>query len=199
MKIFNSLILFFIIVILTSCSSTGSIPSCIDIVPPEIKLTGEKTTLEKQIIGEYEELEKDAWVISTVQNNVQRTEGETFQTSGDPVLFEAMKIREYHKKKIREYKDEGVIGEANTGYIKYRKMNKYESDKNLKQILNTVIEEENKARRIIFIRSLVLSGVEKPTEKQISDFGESFYESQVESALVNDIIQNTNGQWTIKR
>lgn len=187
-----------ILAVVTACSSTGG-PSCIDIVPPEIKLTGEKTILEKQIIGDYEELEKDAWVISTVQNNVQRSEGETFQTSGDPVMFKAMKIREYHSEKIRVYKNEGAIGEANTGYLKYLRTDKYEKDPPEKKILFTVIAEENKVRRIIFIRSLILSGVEKPTEKQIADMGRAFYEDQVESAQKNDKIQEKNGKWTVKK
>ena len=75
------------------------------IVPPAINLTGGKTIVERQIIGDYRELEKDAWVLSSVQTNVQKS-GSEGRGSADPELFQAMQVREFHKEKIRKYKDD---------------------------------------------------------------------------------------------
>ena len=49
---------------LTGCSSG---PSCITVTPPKVNMTTEKTAIERQIIGEYRELEKDAWAISSAR------------------------------------------------------------------------------------------------------------------------------------
>ncbi len=188
------------VLLLSGCVSGGGL-SCIDIVPPKIELTGEKTALERQIIGEYKELEEDAWLISSVKTNVSREKNNRQQSVGDPVLFEALKIKEYHEEKLRVYKNEGVIGESKKGYIEYITFvnTKYEKDKSEKSILIAIIDEENKARYIIFKRSLTLSGIENPTEEQISIFGQDFAIEQQAAALKNDYIQNRNDIWELKK
>ena len=136
--------------VLLGCSSKipflKDIPSCCLISPPDVHLTGEKTVVERQIVGDYRELEKDAWIISSVRTNIQRSKGTT--TGGDEYILKALKIREFHEDKIRRYKDQGAVGEKNNGFIAYIRHSKYESDKNLKNILLRVAEEENKARKI---------------------------------------------------
>ncbi|MBN1499139.1 MAG: DUF1318 domain-containing protein [Spirochaetes bacterium] len=196
----NRRILAAAMLILTGCASGGGI-SCIDIVPPKIELTGEKTALERQVIGEYKELEEDAWIISSVQTNVAREQRNSQQASADQILFEAFKIREYHSEKIREYKNEGVIGEKSNGFIEYISFvnRKYENDKQEKNLITALIDEENKARYTIFRRSLVLSGIENPDEAQIRAFGEDFAVEQRSSALKDDYIQNRNGIWELKK
>jgi hypothetical protein len=172
------------------------IVSC-TIAPPVINITGEKTVIERQIVGDYRELEKDAWILSSVKTNIQR-KGYTVVIGGDRILFTAMKIREYHMDKIRDYKDEGAIGEMNTGYVQYRSTLKYDRDRDLKELLFRVINEENKARGIIFKRSLIRSGVKDPDNEEIRSIGMKFAEEQRELAQKNDWIQNESGNWIRK-
>ena len=73
------------------CSSG---PSCITVVPPTINLTGEKTVIERQIVGDYRELEKDAWSISSVKTTTGKSASQG-QISGDPEIVKAVKIRDY--------------------------------------------------------------------------------------------------------
>lgn len=167
------------------------------IAPPVINITGEKTIIERQIVGDYRELEKDAWILSSVKTNIQR-KGYTVVIGGDRILFTAMKIREYHKDKVRDYKDEGAIGETNTGYIQYRSTPRYDRDRDLKEILFRVIQEENKARKIIFKRSLIRSGVKDPGNEEIRSFGMKFAQEQRERAQKSDWIQNESGKWIRK-
>jgi hypothetical protein len=191
----------YIIVSIIICSAllngcaTGT-PSCIDFVPPKVQFTGEKTVVERQIIGDYRELEKDAWVVSSVQSSMVPA-GRSVR--GDRVLFSAMQVREFHKPKIRKYKDESAIGEGNTGLIYYRRTSKYEKSQELKKILMVVLQEENKARAIIFKRSIVLSGKTKPSESEIKTFAEQFSREQQALAIKNDWIQNSKGVWVRKK
>ncbi|MBN2041479.1 MAG: DUF1318 domain-containing protein [Spirochaetes bacterium] len=184
---------------LTACATgDNSIPSCCLIAQPSVTLTGEKTSIERHIVGEYSELEKDAWIISSVDTGMQRGERASVE-SGDEELLAAIKIREFHKEKIRNYKDEGVIGELNNGLVAYRQLFKYENNSNFKKILLTVIEEENKARRTIFIRSLMRNKKDSPSEEEMRAFGKIFAEEQQALAEKNDWIQDRSGQWIRKK
>ena len=67
--------------LITGCASSSS---CISIVPPPVNLTGEKTSVERQIVGDYEEIEKDAWAISSVKTSVSDTRQEGSYAVSDP-------------------------------------------------------------------------------------------------------------------
>lgn len=177
----------------------STVPSCITIEIPTPTITGEKTVIERQIVGDYRELEKDAWMLSSVKTNIQRKRGTASIIGGDRILFRAMKIREFHLDKIREYKNNGAIGEGNHGYIVYRQVSRYEQDRDLKGILLRVIGEENRARKIIFRRSLERSGIEKPGEKEMIGFGRIFAKEQRALAQTHDWIQEESGSWVRKK
>jgi Protein of unknown function (DUF1318) len=180
---------------LAGCSSS---PSCCIIAPPTINLTGEKTVIERQIVGEYMELEKDAWTVSSVKTTVGRKNA-SGKMSGDPELFKYMKVRELHYDKIKEYKGEGALGESNNGYIQYIETKKYESSPAEKKILLTVIDEENRARREIFSRSIFLSKGSGPETGEIDAFGKLFAEEQRGLASKDEWIQDSSGKWGRKR
>jgi len=182
-------------IITAGCSST---PSCINIVPPDVNLTGEKTVIERQIVGDYMELEKDAWTVSSVKTTVGR-KNVSGKISGDPELFKYMKVREFHSDKIKEYKSEGTLGEGNTGYIQYMETKKYESSPAEKKILLTVIDEENRARREIFNRLIFLSKGTESEKVEVDFFGKIFAEEQRGLALKDEWIQENSGKWGRKK
>jgi hypothetical protein len=173
--------------------------SCMSLKPPKMHLTGKPTVLESQVIGNYDEIEKDAWAISSVKTNVSGLTSSSANIIGDQELFEALKIREFHADKIRDYKNEGALGENNVGLLAYRVTQKYEEDQELKRLLTLLIEEENKARTTIFSRSLILGGTENPTPFDLEQYGRKFAESQQEIAIENDWVQNNSGNWFRKQ
>ncbi len=178
-------------------SMITGISGCV-IAPPEIRLTGEKTLVENQIIGEYREIEEDAWTVSSVKTGVQRQQGVQV-LSGDDQFVRAMKIRELNEPLIRAFKDEGAVGEGNNGYASYVKTDKYEKDRESRKALQNVVDDENRARRTVFERSLVVTGTQKPAESDIALMGKKFAADEQSRALVNDWIQGTNGQWQRKK
>ncbi len=180
---------------LTGCSSS---PSCCVIVPPDINLTGQKTVVERQIIGDYRELEKDAWAVSSVRTAAGK-KNISGKMSGDPELFKYMKVREYHTDKIREYKVEGAIGEAGSGYIQYIESKKYESSPAEKKLLMVLIEEENKSRQGIFNRSIFLAKGSEPSKGEVESFGREFAEEQRAIAAKDEWVQGTSGRWERKK
>jgi hypothetical protein len=166
--------------------------------PPAIRLTGEKTLVENQIIGEYREIEDNAWAVSSTKTAIIRQAGLQIMTA-DEALLRAMKVRELNEDSIRRCKDDEAIGEGFDGYIANMKAPKYESDAEARKYLLTLIDDENKARRIIFERSLILSGKENPTDEELSGFAKRFAQAEQSRSLKNDWIQRSNGQWQKKK
>ena len=173
--------------------------SCSTIVPPKMFITGEKTVIESQVVGDYKEIEKDAWAISSVPTHVQKERSKRSSAVGDAELFKAMKIREYNADVIMYYKNERVIGEAKNGLLEYRRSRTIEEESDIKRIVMTIIEDENRARMTIFKRTLILGGKPSPTPYDIQVFGEKFAEEQRDAAQAGDWIQNNSGSWFKKR
>jgi len=186
-----------IFIIIATLFITGCSSGCIAISPPNINLTSEQTVIERQIIGDYKEIEKDAWVISSVKTSENRHNNKMTKI-GDEKTFLAMQIRELHRKKIRKYKNSSVIGENFNGYISYLKNKEYENDLNKKSILLIILKEENKARKNIFIGTVRSIIHEKPSNDQLSLIGRKFAIQQREIAKDGDMIQLENGLWEKK-
>jgi hypothetical protein len=182
----------------SSMDSCSSSPSCCSIIPPNVNITGEKTVIERQIIGDYMEIEKDAWAISSVRTTASQGTV-SGKMAGDPELFKYTKIREFHQDKIREYKNESALGENNKGFIQYIETKKYEMSPAEKKILLTLIDEENIARREIFTRFIYLSKESTPQENEIVFFGILFAEEQRGLALKGEWIQQNSGTWERKK
>ncbi len=193
----NIIIIISAIILVSLYTGCSSVPSCITVVPPTINLTGEKTVIERQIIGDYRELEEDAWSISSVKTTTGRSASQR-QISGDPEIVKAVKIRDYISDKVLAYKKEGAIGESAIGYVAYRETKKYESSADFKKALMLVIEDENNARKTIFTRSLMnIEGVE-PDKAKVENFGKLFAEEQRAIAEKGDWIQDNSGRWIRK-
>ena len=193
-------IAFFLILAAAVYSASGckSTPSCLSVIPPSLNLTSEKTVIERQIIGDYMELEKDAWIVSSVKTTHSSGRAKA-DISGDPELMKAEKLREFHAGRLAEYKSEGAAGEGNDGFVAYIKSDKYESDAAQKKVLLAVIDEENSARKIIFRRSLFAINNTEPSAEEIAAFGRIFAEEQRVLTVKGQWVQEKSGKWVKKK
>lgn len=172
-------------------------PHCCLIEPPSLNITPEKTGIERQIIGDYMELEKDAWTVSSVKTSCG--DGSSGNITGDPEMLKAEKVRSFHAGKLAEYKTEGAAGEGNNGFVSYIKTDKYEADPVRKKILLSVLEEENSARKIIFTRSLFAINGKDPSGDDLGSFGRIFADEQRLLAAKGEWIQENSGTWVRKK
>ncbi len=185
------------IVLLISIAA-GMSYSC-KIVPPKLQLTGEKSVVERQLVGKYREIEDNAWAVSTVMTNTQKSSGKQSDAVGDPELFSALKVRELNFERVKSYKREGALGEANNGILVYKENDKYDKDADSKKLLMILLNDENDARRIIFKRSLILSGNSSPTEYDIEEFGKKFAQELIVQAEEDYWLQDKKGNWYRKK
>ncbi|RME91678.1 MAG: DUF1318 domain-containing protein [Candidatus Hydrogenedentota bacterium] len=109
------------------------VQNCCSIVIPPVTLTGNKTAIEKQIIGEKTELEKDVWMVSSAKTtttvaNVTEEERESDKAKevtnknkhaklADDYLFTALNILETYNKDLSELKADMVVGENKDGFL----------------------------------------------------------------------------------
>jgi len=144
------------LVIHSGCSSTQNcmkgMPSCIEITPPDINLTGERTVIERQVIGDYRELEKDAWIVSSVQTSVAHGRSQQMMQTGDEVGLQKMDASTY----LIDSNDDGIWDYSyslSKGLTLYEQDSSDNDDKNNDR---TDTESESPGFELLFIALALL-------------------------------------------
>lgn len=196
---------------------------CCSIVIPPVTLTGSKTAVEKQILGDSAELEKDVWMVASARTasrvkmdySEEETQKETVEEKG--LAYEAFLILETFGKKLRELKKDRVVGENNKGLLsnllleknwqvsteirqKYDEKLKDDIDKGLPyRTLIETVEQVNRARRLLAQAYIENQKKANPkfsaTEQEVLLLQKIKYH---ENALKGEILQADDGRWYIK-
>lgn len=173
----------------------GSITTC-SLFNPQITLIDQKTALENQILGTYQQLDKDMMMLASVRALDEQGEAKKpeAQSNLHEKAMKSMQNQEFNRDDIDEYKQKQVIGESNTGLVVIL------DDKSLNAETQTFVKklvaEENQDREVIWQRIIQLS--EQLSEKDISNIKKTYAKMQAEHAPKGTKIQEENGQWTIK-
>ncbi len=100
-----------------------SINSCLSVMIPPITLTGTKTAVEKQIIGEENELEEDVWMISSARVTSEVDLGEASEDEQAKIdeensyTYRAFAILNAFGDDLAQLKQDRVVGEDKNGLI----------------------------------------------------------------------------------
>jgi len=180
----NLINIFSLILTLTISSCTVNIP--------DIKITGEKTALENQILGEYNKVKEDAWMTAS-----ERGIGRVEIPKDKKEIIEAVRNREFNKDDVDEFKIDGLFGEKPDGLIglvdNSEVLKMKDSDKRL---LDKVLSEENRDRQIIIRRITEIN-----TDFQAAGQGEvekAFFEMNLEESPQGTHYLNPKGKWEKK-
>jgi uncharacterized protein YdbL (DUF1318 family) len=161
---------------------------------PEVNITGEKTALENQVIGTYREIEQDAWTLASVRS---ATPGQQPTMSQEKKLvFEAVQGRKFNRDDIDEFKNAEIIGENNKGLVEIRDTKKLDADPELKNRVTTIVDNENKYRKIIMDRIVLLN--EQAAEAGTDNVGKIFAKMNQDSSEAGALIQGDDGKWLKK-
>ncbi len=157
---------------------------------PEITLTGEKTALENQILGAYDQL---------TDNNLITTSKRTSAVLQDNQQSQAVRLalqrQKLNKDEIDELKDSHIAGEDNKGYLAILANEKYNQDASFHKRVDDLVDQENHDRRIIYQRVLALNHKSDGEQQSISSI---FAKMQHENAKPGTKIQQQNGAWIDK-
>jgi len=167
---------------LTSCS----------IKIPDIKVTGEKTALENQIMGEYKQIKEDAWMVasergtSSIDIPLDRKE-----------VIEAVRNREFNKDDVDEFKVKKIFGEEISGFMSVPFNDIYmELEKKEKMLADRILKEENRDRKIIIERiSKIGAGLK---EKSSAEIAKAFFYMNLEDSPEGTYYKTSEGNWEDK-
>ncbi|MEE4310805.1 MAG: DUF1318 domain-containing protein [candidate division KSB1 bacterium] len=162
---------------------------------PEVKITGEKTALENQVIGTYREIEQDSWTIASVRSS---SEGKAQQISEEKKkVLTAVQSRKFNQDDINEFKRDGSVGENNMGYLEIRETEKLRGDPEYRTRVTTIVQEENMDRETIMLRSMQINeNIEDAGQDAVKRVFAKIYQDE---SAVNSWIQLDDGIWVQKQ
>ena len=163
--------------------------------PPEVRIVGEKTALEKQILGTYAQIEEDVWMVASVRSS-EEGEGVVLSEEKKRVL-DAMQNRAFNKDDIEEFKQDGCVGENNRGLLVIRPCAKLEKDAEYRALVERIVEEDNRDRKIIMQRVIEVNEEIGPEAE--AEVAAVFAKMNRDSAQPGDWIQMPDGKWTRKK
>jgi len=176
---------------ITFCLSITLFLQCA-VIPPEIKLTGEKTALENQIIGTYDEIENESWTSGSRRST--SISGSQTQQKRQSVL-QAVQDRKFREDDINELKEEQIAGENNQGYVEILGSERYQNDAEYQQYVDFLIDQENEDRSIIYQRAVTLTVSSTREEKKIQSM---LAKIRATESAPGTMIQQPDGTWIEK-
>ena len=162
---------------------------------PEFNVTGEKTTLENQVLGAYQQIESDTWVIASTRS-IGSGQTTPMSTRRRQVL-EAVQNRKFNKDEIDEFKKEQVVGENNKGFLTILSSGKYDSDENYRRIVDQVVKEENLDREVVYERIVAIN--QSAAEAGQEERDQIFAKLNFDNSPSGTMIQKPDGDWSEKK
>ena len=178
------LIVVFVFLVFTVCS----------IKPPEVRVTGEVTALEQEVLGTYSQVEEDTWMIASTRGPQGN---ETVKTSSEKnQVLEAMRTQKFNKDDVDEFKQKGYVGENNRGFLEIRNRENLENKQETLRFVQTIVNEENQSREVIMSRVIEVNTTLK--DKNREDILAVFAKMYQENSSDGTWIQNPEGNWIKK-
>lgn len=158
---------------------------------PDIKITGEKTALENQVMGEYAKISEDAWMIASERS----AEGIRITADRRDVV-EAVRDREFYRDDVNELKIKGIFGESANGLLEFVDTNRLDRlDETTRKNAFMVLEQENKSRSLIMQR-IIETDVKFNSQPHV--VYESFFNMNLAESPPRTFYRNHRGDWVRK-
>jgi hypothetical protein len=169
-------------------------PQQCSVKAPEVQITGEKTALENQVLGTYQQIQNDAFVIASTRS-MESGNTATLSSQKQQVL-ESVQNRKFNKDDIDEFKRAKVVGENNKGFLTVFQTERYNQDLEYKHMVDQLISEENRDREVIYERVIAINELASDTdEKKLDDI---FAKLQFDNSEIGTRIQQPDGTWIEK-
>lgn len=181
------------IIFLAAILALAFLSNC-SVKTPEVTVTGEKTALENQVIGTYEKIEEETWVVASVRSN--QAQGQRKISPEQKRVLDAVQNRKFNKDEISEYKQKGYIGENNQGLLELRPVLVLNEDAGLKKQVETLILEENQDREVVMNRVIEINPEAASAERE--KIFSIFAQMNRDSEAPGNWIQLTSGEWVKK-
>jgi len=174
---------------------TGCAEKLVDV---NVTIVDQKTALENQILGSYEELGNEVLLLASVRSVDE--EGKLKPVikvpKGKRKALKAMQRQEFNLDDIREFKNTLCAGEGNDGLLKYFENEHTLKDSDYKKFVMAILKEENEDRLTILHR--IVATNENFSEKDLPKVQTISASLNRDNALAGEKIQTDDGNWSIK-
>lgn len=200
---------YLVILVLVSASyllftHCGKNINCCVIKLPPVTFTSERTSLENQILGTYQEIKEDVWLVSSSQTVeglkiTSTTNTNIAQQQNINIKYQVIKAIEtieYDQEIVKEYKKKGYIGEDNKGLLSYRPNREIDNAPKKKEKIYEIINENNDARM-----TLMLEVIDKNEDLTLDDMDEvrkTFAKKYQTQTRPGEWFQDKEGEWRKK-
>lgn len=168
------------------------------LVDVNVTIVDQKTALENQILGSYEELENDVLLLASVRSVDE--EGKLTPVievpKGKREALRAMQRQEFNHDDIQEFKRTLCAGEGNDGLLKFFENERTETDSRYKEFVVTILKEENEDRLTILRR--IVATNENFAENDLPKVQKISGSLNRDNALAGEKIQSEDGAWSLK-
>jgi len=165
-----------------------------DCVTPRIAVVDERTALENQILGSYEELDRNLQLIASVRALGQENQA---PQAGDFVkirrqAIQARQTQQFNRDDVVELKKASCLGEGKDGLLAVRPC-PGPDDPKAKDRLASLLGAENRARSVLW-RFIVATNPDL-SDQDLPQVIETFARLQREAARAGEWVQGVDGTW----
>ena len=168
------------------------------LVDVNVTIVDQKTALENQILGSYEELGNEVLLLASVRSVDE--EGKLKPTveipQGKLKALRALQRQEFNRDDIQEFKQILVAGEGKDGFLQFFENERTKTDTQFKEFSKAIIAEENEDRLIVLQR--IVATNENFTEKDLPRVQKISASLNRDNAKPGEKIQLENGDWSTR-
>lgn len=186
-------ILLFCILLLFTSACTGKL------VDVNVTVVDQKTALENQILGSYEELGNEMLLLASVRSVDEEGKLKTVAEipPGKMKALRAMQRQEFNRDDMQTFKKTGCAGESNQGLLVYFDCARGKKDAKFKAFAQALIAEENEDRLTILNRTIATN--ENFSESDLPKVQKIFASLNRDNAKKGEKIQLEDNSWSIKK
>jgi uncharacterized protein YdbL (DUF1318 family) len=164
----------------------------------DVTVVDEKTALENQVLGSYEEIGRDTLLLASVRSVDESGKIKEVPPISDKKrrAIKAMQRRQFNKDDIDTLKSLGCAGENNEGLLTFFETKKTKQDGEYEKFAKEIIRQESEDRLIIMRR--IVATNENFSQGDLPKVQKIFASLNRDSARPGDLIQAENGEWIKK-
>ncbi len=176
-----------------------SVTACGTLVGVDVTVVDQKTALENQILGSYEELGDEMLLLASVRSVDEdgKLKAVAEIPPGKKQAIRALQRQEFNRDDIQAFKQNGVAGEGNDGLLVFFENERTQSDPKYKEFVETILQQENEDRLTLLRRTIATSpGLE---ESDLPKMQKIFASLNRDNAQPGEKIQREDGTWVAKQ
>ncbi|GBF50540.1 hypothetical protein LPTSP4_20660 [Leptospira ryugenii] len=182
----------------------GNCQALINFKVPPFTITNAQTAAEKQMVGEDRELEKDGWLVSSIQSSSgsrQQNSQLASEIGQDPELLGHQKRLLYLESEVKRYKLHNMIGEGQAGILKFNPFAsqspfypEYEFPAKRKR-LDDVLRLVNESRKLVIDKQVEEEKKKGRKEEELRTLRLNLSEVYIKNVSKGEYYEISPGKW----